>query len=208
MIDGDDTARSIWIILVLLLVASSLTARRIPVAKLIAGILTWVVLFSGAYLAFQLLSPRIIAWQEQRRGGQLAPSTVPAGSATPQSAGASITISMADDGHFWVDALAKGRKVRFLVDSGASITALSRATADELGLETDPMGGIAMQTANGEIVAQRSSVPLLELGPIRATDLPVAVSAAFGETNVLGMNFLSKLRSWRVENGEMVLQAQ
>jgi aspartyl protease family protein len=33
----------------------------------------------------------------------------------------------------------------------------------------------------------------------------VVVSPAFGDTDVLGMNFLSRLKSWRVEDGVLVL---
>jgi aspartyl protease family protein len=36
--------------------------------------------------------------------------------------------------------------------------------------------------------------------------LPVVMSPAFGEVNVLGMNFLSQLKSWRVEDGDMLLE--
>jgi aspartyl protease family protein len=39
-----------------------------------------------------------------------------------------------------------------------------------------------------------------------AKDLPIVVAKEFGDSNVIGMNFLSKLRSWRVEGTEMVLE--
>jgi aspartyl protease family protein len=39
-----------------------------------------------------------------------------------------------------------------------------------------------------------------------ALDLPVVVADAFGDSNVIGMNFLSEMKSWRVENGEMILE--
>ena len=45
----------------------------------------------------------------------------------------------------------------------------------------------------------------LAIGPIRASDLPVVVSPAFGDVNVIGMNMLSRLKSWGVQDGEMVL---
>jgi aspartyl protease family protein len=45
----------------------------------------------------------------------------------------------------------------------------------------------------------------LKLGDIVARDLPVVVSPAFGDTDVLGMNFLSQLKSWRVEGRTLIL---
>ena len=44
-----------------------------------------------------------------------------------------------------------------------------------------------------------------QIGPLRANDVEVVVSPALGDVNVIGMNMLSRLRSWSVENGEMVL---
>jgi aspartyl protease family protein len=62
-----------------------------------------------------------------------------------------------------------------------------------------------MMTANGKIDAKRSSISTLAIGPIRASDLPIVISPAFGEVNVIGMNLLSRLKSWGVQDGEMVL---
>jgi aspartyl protease family protein len=46
----------------------------------------------------------------------------------------------------------------------------------------------------------------LRLGDIAARGLGVVVSPAFGDTDVLGMNFLSKLKSWRVEGQTLILE--
>ena len=85
---------------------------------------------------------------------------------------------------------------------------ISQQTASALALLPDPLGGMVMvQTANGPISAQRAILPAMEIGSIHAIDLPVIVSPAFGTVNVLGMNFLGKLKSWRVEDGTMILEA-
>jgi len=65
--------------------------------------------------------------------------------------------------------------------------------------------GVSMMTANGKIDAKRSTIATLVVGPIRASDLDIVVSPAFGDVNVIGMNMLSRLKSWSVQNGEMVL---
>lgn len=212
---GDDSAHAIWLMLVLVMVASSLTARRIPATRLITWSAGWVVLFLGAYLLFDFLQPSIAAWQQSRRGGQvqaIAPQTPPPTLAAPSGptpmAGATVSVPLGDDGHYWVDATVNDQSVRFLIDSGASITALSTQTAEHLGLVTDPFNrsDIVMQTANGSVTAQRSVIPTMRVGTIEALDLPVVVSPSFGEVNVLGMNFLNKLKSWRVEDGHMILE--
>jgi len=49
-------------------------------------------------------------------------------------------------------------------------------------------------------------VKSLQLGSITASDLPVVVSKNFGDQDVLGMNFLSLLQSWRVEGDWLILR--
>lgn len=120
--------------------------------------------------------------------------------------GQSLRVPIGPDGHFWVDATVNGAPARFLIDSGASVTALSVPTARAAGLNFDLNGpSVKMMTANGKIDAQRSTVSTLAISPIHASDLDIVVSPAFGNVNVIGMNFLSRLKSWGVQDGEMVL---
>ena len=113
---------------------------------------------------------------------------------------------MSEDGHFWAKVRIGATERRMLIDSGATLTALSTQTAADAGLKVEqPIFPMLIDTANGRISAQTSTVPELRLGDVIARDLPVVVSPAFGETDVLGMNFLSRLKSWRVEGRELVL---
>ena len=92
-----------------------------------------------------------------------------------------------------------------MVDSGATVTSISAATARRAGIE--PSGLLAMvNTANGRILVQRGRAGRVELGPIERRDLAVHISDGFGDTNVLGMNFLSSLSSWGVEGRWLVLK--
>lgn len=123
-----------------------------------------------------------------------------------QVVGKEMRVPMASDGHFWVTVKFGNVERRMLVDSGATVTALSSATADAAGLKPDhspfPM---IIQTANGSIRAQTATVPELRIGNIVARDLPVVTSPAFGDMDVVGMNFLSRLKSWRVEGRTLIL---
>ena len=65
---------------------------------------------------------------------------------------------------------------------------------------------MVLTTSNGPVEALRSNIATLVIGPLRASDLTIVVSPAFGGVNVLGMNFLSQLKSWRVEGDEMILE--
>jgi len=120
--------------------------------------------------------------------------------------GKEVRIRMARDGHFWAEARLNGVRRRMLIDSGATVTAISEATAAAAGVgrNAGPVP-VVLRTANGMAPARTGSVKELRLGNILARDLKVVVSPAFGDMDVIGMNFLSKLASWRVEGRTLIL---
>ena len=120
--------------------------------------------------------------------------------------GDEVRIPMARDGHFWATVRLDGAERRMLVDSGATVTALSEATAKAAGVEADvTLMPLLMRTANGTVRAAAGTVERLEIGGIEARRLKVVISPGLGDTDVLGMNFLSELSSWRVEGRTLIL---
>ena len=120
--------------------------------------------------------------------------------------GDEVRIPMASNGHFMANVTINGVRRRMLIDSGATVTALSPDTANAAGLE--PEAGllpVVLQTANGTTQAQTTTIEEMRLGNIVARDLKAVVSPALGDMDLLGMNFLSKLKSWRVEGRTLVL---
>lgn len=186
----------LYLVLLFLLIAV-LLARRAPVFKTLLSFATW-----GAIIALLL----VVVGQRERFDpylGQFARMLKLDGQ---EVVGKEVRIRMSRDGHFWARARIGGVERRMLIDSGATVTALSTDTAAAAGLEVkNPMVPIVLNTANGQITAQTSTIEELRLGDITARDLSVVVSPAFGDTDVLGMNFLSRLKSWRVEEGVLVL---
>lgn len=113
---------------------------------------------------------------------------------------------MADDGHFWARTTINGVERTMLVDSGATVTALSTATAASAKIDLDGMAPPAVvSTANGTVTGKSATIGTLKVGEITATDLPTIVAPEFGDQDVLGMNFLSRLKSWRVEGKTLIL---
>src|SRR3546814_3882863 len=83
----------------------------------------------------------------------------------------SSDLSKALDGHFWVNGRVNGHDIRFLIDSGASITAVSGKAATDAGLDVDQSGyPTILQTANGAIEVRRSNIAVLEIGPLKRSE--------------------------------------
>ncbi|OZA93455.1 MAG: hypothetical protein B7X57_04945, partial [Erythrobacter sp. 34-65-8] len=120
--------------------------------------------------------------------------------------GGETRVPMGRDGHFWITAQVGNEPVTFMVDTGATLTAVSTGTAERIGLEPRTGGiPITLKTANGTISADIGTVEELRFGNVVARGLDTVIVANLGETNVIGMNLLSRLASWRVEGQTLIL---
>lgn len=121
-------------------------------------------------------------------------------------AGGELRVRMANDGHFWVLASVNGAKRRMLIDSGATVTALSSMTAKQANIDVGAgFTPVVLRTANGTAAAKTGKIEELRVGNIVARNLRIVTSPGLGDLDVLGMNFLSKLESWRVEGRTLIL---
>jgi aspartyl protease family protein len=120
--------------------------------------------------------------------------------------GGETRVPMSRDGHFWLTATINGVERRFLIDTGATLTAISLSTASEAQLKGKPLAqSVMMRTANGTIQAELVTVEELRFGNVVARDLDAVVAPGLGDANVIGMNLLSRLASWRVEGRTLIL---
>jgi aspartyl protease family protein len=120
--------------------------------------------------------------------------------------GGELRVKMASDGHFWAVASINGVKRRMLIDSGATVTAISESTARQAGVDAGTgLAPVVLETANGTARAETGKVDELRVGNIVARNLRIVTSPGLGNLDVLGMNFLSKLQSWRVEDETLIL---
>jgi aspartyl protease family protein len=120
--------------------------------------------------------------------------------------GGETRVKRAPDGHYWLRAEINGQPANFLVDTGATLTALSDETAAAAGLEPRQTGvPVRMQTANGAVAAELTTIDEIRFGNVVARGLDAVIAPGLGPTNVLGMNFLSRLASVRLEGETMIL---
>ena len=191
---NDNGPYLVFYVMAAVFVASSLFAMRMPLGKALKMALAWVAIFGVAFLLFAF------------RGefSQLGQRIRAEATGSPIVEGEVVRIPVAEDGHFYVDAKLNGHDVRFMVDSGASVTTVSRSAANAAGMDIGTRRATVI-TANGPTSVMQSYADRLQIGSIERTDFPVDVSEQEG-LNLLGMNFLRSLQGWRVEGNYLVLQ--
>lgn len=121
-------------------------------------------------------------------------------------AGGETRIPLGPDGHYWITARINGTRLRLMVDTGATVTAISQDVAEAADIAPDPLRPeAAVETANGTVTAEPARIRSLRFGSIEARDLDVIVMPGENAPNVVGMNFLTRLKGWRVEDGVLIL---
>jgi aspartyl protease family protein len=190
----DRAPQAIYYIIAAVFVATSLIGMRQPIGKTFKMLLAWVAIFGVGFILFSFRS-EFSSVGQRLKAEALGTSIVE---------GEEVRIPIADNGHFWVSAKINGHDVRFMVDSGASTTTISRDTAIAAGV---PIGNeqVIVQTANGAARATKAYADRLQIAHIERLDFPVDINEN-DDTNLLGMNFLSTLQSWRVEGNYLVMQ--
>lgn len=142
----------------------------------------WLVLGVGLFLGVQ-------AWQQQQQASQFTVS------------GRTMEIRRSPDGHYhWPGRIGTGgsmREIDFLVDTGATGTAIPAALARELGLTV--VGTMQSNTAGGVVQGQIVLADLHLDGGVRAERLRVAALPQLAAP-LLGMDVLGRL-AWSQERG-------
>lgn len=139
------------------------------------------------------------------------PASSVASAPRPGEAGPKESIlTLAGDlrGHFVAHPAVDGRRVRMLVDTGASYVALSWEDAAMIGLKLEPRDfTLRMSTANG--IASGAPVRLAEirLGDITVRNVEAVVAQRGAmRTSLLGMSFLRRLNGFEVSKGRLTLR--
>ncbi|RDV06848.1 TIGR02281 family clan AA aspartic protease [Sphingorhabdus pulchriflava] len=196
---NDDAPYLIYAIMLLVLMASGLIARRLPMKQYAKMIAAWAGIFAVAFVIMSFRPEMSMAWE--RIKGEL--TGAPRQSSDEQG----IRLVRQDDGHFWLRAAINNQNVDFMVDSGATTTAINANTARQIGLKADSSKlPIELETANGRISVASATVPSIVVGEYQVDEHDVVISDKFGDTNVVGMNFLDSFGSWSVTGDVMQLK--
>jgi aspartyl protease family protein len=184
----------VYILMAVMLILGTLMSRREPWAKLATTLIAWVSIFAAGFVLFTFRDN--FGWVAQRLRAEAI--------GTPVVQGHETRIPMAIDGHFWVEGRVNGVPVKFLVDSGATMTTVDRETATRANIAVSARPDQLVRTGNGVIRVSSGRARDLQVGGISRGNVGVQV-AEHDNLNVLGMNFLSSLSRWSVEGRWLVM---
>ena len=183
----------------LVLVLASLSIRNMQFGFIVKTVIGWAVI-AGLITLVVINKDRIL--DQLQAIGASSGLADPA----PVTGSGSVSVRLSPDGHFWARATINGVERRMLIDSGATVSAISESTAQAAGIDYTRGMPVQVSTANGVVNARRASAERVAVGALSTDDLTVFVAPSFGDLDVLGMNFLSRLKSWRVEGNVLILE--
>ncbi len=137
----------------------------------------------------------------------LVPGGAPAsvGGGAPAGGGREIVLAAGPGGHFVTSGTINGRTTRFLVDTGASMIAMSAAEAERLGIEYKQGRRGVVQTANGQAPAYLITLTAVRVGDVTLANVQALVTPAPMPMVLLGNSFLSRFQMRR-DNDVMRLE--
>ena len=167
-----------------------------------------------SFAAFAVVASLIVPQYATRFGGArpvaevAVPKPEPADVDTDNAGSRSVVVPANSRGHFEVEGRIDGRRIDFVVDTGASVIALTTRDADRLGVHpAQNEFTVTVQTANGNVRAAPVRLDRVEVGDLEVRDVAALVlpEAALND-NLLGLSFLKRLRHFEYSDGRMVLE--
>jgi aspartyl protease family protein len=120
---------------------------------------------------------------------------------------AQTTLPRAPDGHFYAEMRVNGTPVKFLVDTGASMVALTREDAQRIGLQfSDGDFTGTAETASGSVGLKPVMLDRVTLGPLEANGVEAAIVQQGLRQSLLGQSWLKRIGKVTIEGDQMVLR--
>jgi aspartyl protease family protein len=124
--------------------------------------------------------------------------------------GGEVIVNRRMGGAFAVATKVNGARITLLFDTGASLVVLTAADARRAGIDTRGLDfETPVATANGGALAAEIRLDRVAVGPIAMRNVPALVARPGAlQESLLGMSFLERLKSYRVERGRLILTAR
>jgi aspartyl protease family protein len=121
--------------------------------------------------------------------------------------GSVVEIKAESSGHFNAEADVNGRTIEVMIDTGATMVALSYEDAERAGIYLSNADFTrAVSTANGVARVAPVTLDRVSIGDITVRNVPAAVAERGRlKTSLLGMSFLSRLSRFDMRSGRLTL---
>jgi len=214
---GSDGPRLLYVLMLVALIVSSLAIRRARIGFALKSLLAWAGIGLVVVIGYSYREELKAVWY--RVAGELDTSRPTPGPRADrresdsrdgdQDRGddRSLNIRQSSDGHYYATVRINGSEMRLLVDTGATLTVLSKQQAERAGIFPSPSDYTAsVRTASG--IAKAAPVRLrdLEIGDARLENIPALVMDTPANTSVLGIGTLQRFRSYEFRNGVLTLR--
>jgi aspartyl protease family protein len=163
-----------------------------------------IIILAAAFLALGVFAVRFVDQNSRAQAARVAMSE-PQQSAPNNSR--TVVLNKGNGGHFWTEARVDGRRIEFVVDTGASAIALRESDAARLGIHpTQRDYTVKVNTANGVSRAAPVDLRMVEIGNVVVRDVRALVHPDNGlGINLLGMTFLAKVK-WTHDRGKLIIE--
>lgn len=182
------------IYLVVLLVAVSVgyfTSTRNQAKPMLQYALVWALIFMVLIIGYSF---------KERLVSELMPSRA------IESKGM-LEIRQSSDNHFYLDVLVNDKKIRFLIDTGASSIVLNSKDAVTAGLDLGRLNfNKIYNTANGQVRGASAKIGKMQIGQVVFRDVSVSVNEGELDISLLGMSFLERFSSYKVDGDKLYLE--
>jgi aspartyl protease family protein len=198
-IDGDTTARAIYLSLILgFLVASLVAGTWVRGWAALRYAALWLLIGFALVVAYTFRPEATYLWN--RIVGTVVPGE-------PWESGkGAVNVRKAQDGHFHVFATVNGQRVEMLVDTGASTVVFPVEMARDLGVN---VAGLSFttpyETANGRVMGADFRLDSIEIGGIVRRGVRASVVPNLGKP-LLGMSFINSLSGYGVTGETLTLR--
>lgn len=194
------TAQMVPLLVILIVIAAGVFARRRRFSDLFGSVLVWGGLFGLAMVGYAYRDD--LSGVAARVFGELLP-----GQAIVDESAGTVSFRAGRDGHFQINAEVNGADVRLIFDTGASAVVLTTDDARRAGLDVAALRfSVPVSTANGTGRAALVRLDSIDVGGIERSNVRAFVAEPEAlETSLLGMSFLETLTRYSVSSNSLEL---
>ncbi|MBY3466603.1 TIGR02281 family clan AA aspartic protease [Rhizobium laguerreae] len=200
-LQSDDFGRVVYLLPIALMLSAGIWASRRSVGETMRQMMIWLVIILA------LVTVYLYRQEALGVGNRLLAGLVPGRAVvvTTSEGGQEIILHKLLNGHFKADVAVNGQTVEMLVDTGASMVALSREDAERIGIDLSRLTySMTIMTANGRGRAAPVTLDQVAIGPIVRNNVAASVAEDGRlDQSLLGMSFLETLGSLQMQTDEL-----